>query len=82
MHSLQELNKSGTSIENYIRNLLQKFNKLGTSIRNYFRSSTNQEPPSGSKSWWFLSTSIPKKLEETYPLNKGIGWEWSPKTHD
>jgi hypothetical protein len=48
---------------------------------NYFRSGTNQEPPSGRKSWWFLPTSIPKKLEETY-LSKGIGWEWSPKTHD
>jgi hypothetical protein len=46
----------------------QELNKSGTSI--------------WKKSWWFLPTSIPKKLEETYPLSKGIGWEWSPKTHD
>jgi hypothetical protein len=46
MHSFHELNKLGTSVKNYIRNLLQKLNKLGTSIRNYFKSWTNQEPPS------------------------------------
>jgi hypothetical protein len=38
MHSFQELNNSGTSIKNYIWNLLQKLNKLGTFITNYFRS--------------------------------------------